>query len=161
MTRITVVESLEGKFGRQLKDNQGYLSYGKFYKGPQEFTPGTQLDVDLFVTAKGNRYINSLTVVGGGASGEVSEGASMGVPVKRGRKPKSGATAEEAIESLPTVKKEVNWDELGRGKTASLFVEALLSNPNVTQSLDVDVDGMEKVVWELVDVVFRTRKQNA
>ncbi len=150
MERITVVESVAGKFGPQLKDNQGYLSFGKFYKGETQFNAGTQLDVDLFITAKGNRYINSLSIIG------ESNSSAPEAAVKRGRKP-GVKSAESVIQSLPA-KKEVDWDELGRGKTASLFVAALLQNPNVVQSLEVDVDGMDKLVWELVDVVFRTRK---
>ncbi len=160
MTRITVVESLEGKFGKQLKDKVGYLSFGKFFRGEQVFAPGTELECDLFVTAKNNRYINSLTVVGGtpiAPSNNVPENA-----VKRGRKP-GVKTASEVVNNLPvSAKKEVDWDELGRGKTASLFVAALLQNPNVITSLDaVNVDAMDVLVWDLVDLVFKTRKQNA
>jgi len=163
MERITVVESLQGKFGPQIKDANGYLSYGKFFKGNTSFAPGTELEVDLFTTAKGNRYINSLTVVSAGAAIAPSNQGVNTAPVdavKRGRKPgvKSGGSASEEINNLPVSKKEVNWDELGRGKTASLFVAALLQNPNVVQSLDVDVDGMDKLVWDLVDLVFKTRK---
>lgn len=150
-TQITVRESLAGKFGPQLKDNAGYLSFGKFYKGPTEFAPGTVLNVELYVTEKGSRYINKAELSEGTPNFPVAEAP------KRGRKP-SVRSAEETVNALP-VKKEVNWDELGRGKTASLFVAALLQNPNVVQQLDgVDVDQMDTLIWELVDLVFKTRK---
>ncbi len=163
MERITVIESVVGKFGPQLKDVHGYLSFGKFYKGQTAFPAGTRLEVDLFITAKGNRYINFLKMPEGVqasipsiAPSNTSSAVEAGV-IRRGRKPKSTGTAEEVVNKLP-MKKEVDWDELGRGKTASLFVAALLQNPNVVQSLDVDVNGMESLVWDLVDLVFKTRK---
>jgi hypothetical protein len=61
MENITVAESVAGKFGPQVKSVAGdYYSFGKFYKGDTAFAPGTVLSVDLYVSPKGNRYINSL-----------------------------------------------------------------------------------------------------
>ena len=150
MEQITVLESLEGKFGKQIKDKSGYLSFGKFYRGEMEFPVGTVLSVDLYVSPKGNRYINSANTV------EVGQ-AAVQVSAKRGRP----AKANTPVSSVKTETNQgVNWDEIGRGKTASLFVEAILSNPNLSQSLDqLDLDAIEETVWKLVDVVFRTRKE--
>lgn len=61
--QITVLESVKGKFGPQLKDAEGFLNFGKFYQGDKAFDPGTVLEVDLFKTGKGNRYINSAKVI--------------------------------------------------------------------------------------------------
>lgn len=157
-TQIVVLESVEGKFGRQLKDKSGYLSFGKFYSGEKEFPTGTTLNVELYVTEKGSRYINKAEVVEGVLASNI--------PTKRGRKPNKALAGEVEV-TLPftpklgsTSSKDVDWDGISRGKTASLFVASLLQNPNVVQQLDgVDVDAMEVLVWELVDVVFRTRKE--
>lgn len=60
--QIVVKESLQGKYGPQLKDDAGYLSFGKFYKGDTAFAPGTILEVEVYVSPKGSRYINELKV---------------------------------------------------------------------------------------------------
>lgn len=160
-SQLVVLESLEGRFGRQLRDKDGFLNFGKFYKGEQEFPVGTVLNVDLYITDKGNRYINKAEVV------EASVSPVAEAP-KRGRKPKSSNDLPDEVRAHPNVSlvtsegvfKPRDFDAENRGKTASLFVEALLSNPNVTQSLDdVNVDKMETLVWELVDLVFKTRKE--
>ncbi len=66
MQKLVIAESVEGKFGPQVKDVAGnYYSFSKFYKGPTEFPVGTALDVDVYTTAKGGKYLNSAKVVVG------------------------------------------------------------------------------------------------
>lgn len=145
MERITVLASLAGKFGPQLKDAKGYLSFGKFYKGDTAFAEGTQLDADLFVTAKGSRYINSLSVVG--STAEVHPA------------PKFKGFKKVKEKSVADVEPKVrDFDKENRGKVKSLFLEAMLSNPNVTVCAE-DVDklnspAIQEALNKLVESVF-------
>lgn len=61
---IVIAESLDGRYGPQLKDVAGkFYSFGKSYKGDVAFSAGTKLSVDLYTSPKGNAYINSLETV--------------------------------------------------------------------------------------------------
>lgn len=145
MENITVIESVEGKFGRQLKDARGYLSFGKFFKGEMIYAPGTELECDIFTTGKGNRYINSLKVLSMAPS----------FPVVAVEAPKRGRKAVPPMAASVPAKKDVDWDAISRGKVRSLFVEALLGNPNVTQGVEaLDMDKVKEMIEPLVSYVF-------
>lgn len=119
--KIVVSDSVEGKYGSQLKDKDGFLSFGKFYRGEKTFPKGTVLEVDLFISDKGNRYINSAKVVG-----ETAE-------EKAPKKTKIKEPPVAAMQSTPEYKPR-DYDKENRGKVKSLFIEALLSNPNVVNT---------------------------
>jgi len=94
METIVVKESVKGKFGPQLKDEKGYLSFGKFYKGDTEFSAGTVLEADLYITQKGARYINSVNVVKPTeAKKEVVEEKAVEKPVEKVAKKAAKAVA--------------------------------------------------------------------
>lgn len=64
MEKLVIVESLEGKFGPQLKSVDGsFYSFSKFYTGQKAFPAGTVLDVDVYTTSKGGRYLNKAIIV--------------------------------------------------------------------------------------------------
>lgn len=56
---IVVDEVKDGKFGPYIvsKDREFY-NFGKFYDGPRKFNKDEVIIVDLFVTEKGNKYLN-------------------------------------------------------------------------------------------------------
>lgn len=73
MQKLVVVESVQGKFGPQVKDVTGaFYSFSKFYKGPTTFTAGTVLEADIYTTAKGGKYLNKATILEDG-KGAVEE----------------------------------------------------------------------------------------
>lgn len=141
-TQIIVKESLAGKFGPQLKDAQGFLSFGKFYNGAKEFDEGTVLDCELYVTDKGTRYINKALIVTNVAT----------EPPKRSRK----AITSPPVVSVPVnnTTEDVKWDKINRGKVKSLLLEALCGNPNVVTCVeDISKLNDPKVQAELDKLV--------
>lgn len=121
--RITVEEVVQGKFGEQVKYNGQYYSYGKFYKG-SKLKAGKSYTLDLFVSEKGNRYINKVISNG---DGEVKKSP------KRGRKPKVTAETYTSVTGTnivtPTVVKIRDFDAEARGKTRCALMEATLQSP--------------------------------
>jgi hypothetical protein len=115
--QVTFVKAVEGKFGPQLLDRENkYYSFGKFYKGPTDFT-GTA-EVDLFVTAKGNNYINKLIPVG------------TDEPKKRGRPTKeiTVPSVEVPVKLDPRLPVVVgrDYEKENYGKIKTLFLQAVM-----------------------------------
>src|ERR1700749_4208529 len=128
-TQIVVKESVKGKFGPQIKDAEGYLSFSKLYKGVVDFPAGTVLDAELFVSDKGKRYINSAKI------------ADVKTPV-----------ADAKAETAKPVKTEGrNFDAENRGKTRCALLAGLLSNPSVNVN---DVEATKKLISDYVGFVF-------
>lgn len=118
---IVVDESVQGKYGPQLKVGKDYYSFGKFYKGQTNFGSKAEVTVDVFVTESGRKYINSvLKFVNGKPSDSVQE------------EPQSKAKKEvkEAVKLLKTAteRSEVDWDKIAVGKTRCLAITQLLSS---------------------------------
>lgn len=151
MESITIKKSVEGKFGPQVQTVNGdYYSFSKFYTGDTDLAAGVY-QADVYVTAKGNKYINSIEGVPGETYSEehTEDGPRVATVKPLVKKASQKVKAEDVAETAP------NWDEINRGKVRSLFVQAILSNPNLAQSLgDVDVDAISVVVEPLVGYVF-------
>lgn len=142
----TLVVGAVNEFGFRVGDKQYNIS--PKYNGPKAAV-GMVLEAVVYTSPKGAKYVNSAAIATQGvvAPASVPANARAPEPKKPYKKPEARAEAEP------------NWDAINRGKTASLFVEAILSNPNLSQSLDqVSVDAIAEVVDPLVDFVFGTRK---
>lgn len=151
MQVINVVESLEGKYGPQVKDDNGaYYSFSKFYKGETKLAAGAY-SIDLYVSAKGSNYINSLQ-----GSAMVAPPA----PVKRVAKVKQ--VTETPLMTSPKADvsfKPRDFDAEARGKTRCALVEALFSNPNVVQDVaKLQTAPLFLLVDEAVDYIFGDKK---
>lgn len=144
------VESVN-EFGIKVGGKQ--YNYSPKYKGPK-LAVGQLVSATVFTSAKGAKYLNEAQVV----NSPVPVVASPALSPKEDNTPVSPQKDKRPYKKAEP-KADVNWDEVNRGKTASLFVQAILSNPNLSQSLDVvDVDAIQAVVDPLVDYVFGTRK---
>jgi hypothetical protein len=134
MENVTVAESVKGKFGPQVKSVAGdYYSFGKFYKGDTAFAPGTVLSVDLYVSPKGNRYINSLEV----KNAAVSE---VPVAVTASKKPvaRKATVVEDSKESPTKYGKPLSAYELEVERRISRagVLQAVLQSPSLAPFSD-------------------------
>lgn len=132
---VIVQESVKGKFGPQVKDMSGnYYSFGKFYKGSTDFEPNTQLLVDVFVSEKGNKYINKVEKV---ILPEVSD------------KPKKKVVkvAEQPTATTTTYPVKIrDFDLEAYGKCKALLVQSLM--PMLITNPQNEEEVKEKVkIW--------------
>lgn len=142
METVTVTESLQGKFGPQVKTDKGFLSFGKFFKGETQLTPGVY-QMDIFRTQKGNGYINSLEMVNEEA------------PKKVSKKKTNGQVETRSVETTE-VNKPRNYDKENRGKVKSNLLNSLSANPNVVTCVEDLAKLVSPEVQALLDKLVET-----
>lgn len=135
---IEVKEAVEGKFGPQVKTTDGqYLSFSKYFKGDTDLPPG-QYEVELYISDKGNRYINAVISA-------ATSGAPPAAPAKRGRKAATKVTDKVAVAAPAPSAGGRDFDREAFGKIKSLFLQAimpvLITNPN-------DKDAIKETIRE-------------
>lgn len=152
METIKVLKAVQGKFGPQVLVEGGkYVSFSKQFQGNTNLVPGSY-QVDMFTGKTGNRYINSVE------GGDLVTASSVEPSKMTTRKPRMAKEVPAtAVSTIPEFKSR-DFDKENRGKVKSLFLEALLSNPNVISSLS-DVDGLngeeiQAALNKLVETVF-------
>lgn len=146
---LIVAESLKGKFGPQIKDVAGsFYSFSKFYKGDTEFPVGTSLQVDVYVTGKGGKYLNSAEVVAGQAA-PVEDKKITTKPLVLPKTPKASETMTKA-----------DWGM----KDRSMLVGGLSHDAAVLAAVLVNVNSLDSkgalaVYKELLEGMLLIREQ--
>lgn len=82
----TIVVERNGKFGPSV--GGVWYSFGKFFKGEKQLTLNTPIDVDVFVSDSGKKYINSVL----GAGVPTAEAPKAVVPAPKKATPKAEST---------------------------------------------------------------------
>lgn len=143
----TLIVESTNEFG--VKANGKQHNYSPKYRGPK-LQAGQTISAEVYTSPKGAKYLNAaeLTPVQAANASVMPVVDAPAAPTQQKREYTKRSVKAET-------KSGVNWDEINKGKVRSLFVEALLSNPNVTQSLDAfEVEKVKEVVEPLVSYVF-------
>ena len=134
--KVTFVESIQGKFGPQLKDAEGnYYSFGKFYNGKTDLV-GEQ-DVDVFTSAKGNLYIN-----------KVNEASKKSNKANAETQTVSTSTAPSFVSTV----KVRDYNAEARGKTrcallSSPLLPLMVTNPHDVEEIKSKLDVLFSLVF--------------
>ncbi len=155
MEKLVVTESLAGKFGPQIKDVAGsFYSFSKFYKGPTVFVPGTVLEVDVYTTGKGGKYLNKATILTELPSQAEKEPAKE--PKKAPSKPVEAPKAVKTSEAMT----KAEWSAKDRSQLIgglshdSAAIASVLVNVN-----SLDAKGALAVYKELLEGMLLIREQ--
>lgn len=146
---IRVDKVVDGKFGEQAMAGNAYYSYGKFFKG-DKLMQGQAAEVEIYVTAKGNKYINKVvSLLSTPADAVVS--TPVEVPVKRGRK----AAVVDAPKAVDNTMSKADWqakdNRISRQGVIQAAVQAVSSHSQDLETLFVNAEMLANKMLEYVN----------